>query len=205
MDTAVVFATIAGPILAVQAQKYLERLRESKREQNVVFQTLMATRFSRLSAEHVQALNSIELAFYGGWWKAKARNKRVIDALLAYNANLNIPLDDRNPFERRDALFNEMLYQMSQALGYGFSQTYIRNSCYRPSGHIDTENEFDEIRKHVLRILSGKGYLPVAGVPPSSDDATEQAELRRLLTEFLKGNVPVPVTVPRTPGDVAPL
>lgn len=41
-----IIATIAGPILAVQAQKWLERLRERRNRKFCVFQQLMATRAS---------------------------------------------------------------------------------------------------------------------------------------------------------------
>ena len=195
MDTAVVIATVAGPILAVQAQKYLERLRERKREKQRVFNTLMATRVNRMSTEHVEALNRIELAFYGGWLAQAGRNKRVVDAWVAYNTNLNIPLDDRNTFAKRNDLFTELLYQMSQGLGYKFTQTYIKNSCYRPSGHVDVENELDLIRKNLLLVLTGKAHLSVASVPSSPENAAEQAEFRQLLVDWTKGNVTIPVSV----------
>jgi uncharacterized protein DUF6680 len=65
-------ATIAGPILAVQAQKWVERATERRRGQLQVFYWLMATRATRLSNEHVQALNRIELVFRGRSAKKKA-------------------------------------------------------------------------------------------------------------------------------------
>jgi hypothetical protein len=46
--TAVVIATVMGPILAVQAQKYLERHRDQKRAKDNIFRILMATRAARL-------------------------------------------------------------------------------------------------------------------------------------------------------------
>jgi len=60
-----VLATIVGPIAAVQAQKWVERARASVQRQEWVFITLMATRQDKLGQEHVRALNSIDLAFYG--------------------------------------------------------------------------------------------------------------------------------------------
>ncbi|MGZ7172458.1 DUF6680 family protein [Burkholderia gladioli] len=58
-------ATLLGPVLAVQAQKWVERAREATNRKQSVFTTLMATRQSRVSIDHVRALNSIDLAFYG--------------------------------------------------------------------------------------------------------------------------------------------
>ena len=51
----------------------------------MIFRTLMATRATRLSAEHVQALNGIELTFYGGGKK----EKKVLEAWKAYHDHLN--------------------------------------------------------------------------------------------------------------------
>lgn len=58
-------AVILGPILAVQVQKRIEKLREKWGRKNHLFQILMSTRASRLSPDHVQALNMIDLVFYG--------------------------------------------------------------------------------------------------------------------------------------------
>jgi hypothetical protein len=60
---AIVVATVMGPILAVQAQKYLERHQDRRKAKDTIFRVLMSTRASRLSAQHVQALNGIEMAF----------------------------------------------------------------------------------------------------------------------------------------------
>ena len=46
---ATVLATVVGPILAVQAQKAVERAQERSRRKSWVFHQLMATRASRLS------------------------------------------------------------------------------------------------------------------------------------------------------------
>jgi hypothetical protein len=56
-------SNILGPILAVQAEKWIERIREENRERKLVFFTLMRTRNQILSREHVDALNAIPLVF----------------------------------------------------------------------------------------------------------------------------------------------
>jgi hypothetical protein len=66
-DAFLIAATILGPSLAVQAQKAVERATEQRRQKLSVFHVLMATRAARVSPEHVQALNRIELQFSG--WK----------------------------------------------------------------------------------------------------------------------------------------
>lgn len=64
-DWMIIAATLCGPILAVQAQKAIEAARESRGQKSWVFHQLMATRAARVSPQHVQALNTIDLTFYG--------------------------------------------------------------------------------------------------------------------------------------------
>lgn len=72
-DALLIAATFAGPIAAVQAQKWIERSREKHQRRLTIFHTLMATRAARAnSVEHVQALNSIDLFFDGRGAKVKA-------------------------------------------------------------------------------------------------------------------------------------
>ena len=62
-DWTVITATILGLILAVQAQKAVEALREHRTRKTSLFEQLMATRASRVSSEPVRALNMIDLVF----------------------------------------------------------------------------------------------------------------------------------------------
>lgn len=79
-EWAIVFATLVGPILAVQAQKFLEGRREYRAAKLWVFRSLMTTRMQRLSIDHVRALNMIDICFYGQrvavWhWQTEAEKK----------------------------------------------------------------------------------------------------------------------------------
>ena len=47
----IVFATLLGPILAMQAQKFSEGLREYRAAKLWVFRSLMTTRMQRLSID----------------------------------------------------------------------------------------------------------------------------------------------------------
>ena len=62
-DWAIVCATLLGPVLAVQAQKWVERATESRRRRRWIFDTVMANRATRLADENVKALNLIDLEF----------------------------------------------------------------------------------------------------------------------------------------------
>jgi len=86
-------AIIVGPILAVQAQQFLESVRNKKARRLNVFHTLMATRAARLSHNHVQALNMIDIEFYGrrvlGQRIQTPSEKAVTNAWKNYSDNLN--------------------------------------------------------------------------------------------------------------------
>lgn len=71
-----VLAVVAGPILALYIQSKLNIGREKRERRTHVFKTLMATRATRLSADHVVALNMIDVEFYGN----KTEDKAVIRA-----------------------------------------------------------------------------------------------------------------------------
>ncbi len=215
----IVVATVMGPILAVQAQKYLERHRDQKRVKDSIFRILMATRANRLAAEHVQALNGIELAFYGGGEK----EKKVREAWKAYHDHLNDRSyrPDRIPEwnTRIVDLFIDLLHDMAVCLGYDFDKTHIRNSWYAPEAHGEIEQQWNEIRGALADILVGKRFFPIVGFAASDEEAKQTAEMRRLLIEWLKTNTPLPRPVahqsvsgePRvtpvlaSPGDQQPL
>jgi hypothetical protein len=62
----VVFATLAGPIVAVQTQKWIERATERKRSRRWIFRALMSNRATRMNDEFIMALNLIDLEFSPG-------------------------------------------------------------------------------------------------------------------------------------------
>jgi hypothetical protein len=88
-DLLLIMVTFIGPVAAVQAQKWTERVRETRERKFRVFQTLMMTRAQRAaSIEHVQALNLIDLYFDG---KGKD-DKAVREAWAVYFDHLNQPI-----------------------------------------------------------------------------------------------------------------
>ena len=191
---AIVCATFSGPIAAIQIQKYLEHRQERRRYKTNIYRTLMATRKTRLSTEHVQALSGIELAFDG----RKTREKPVLVAWRAYLDGLNTNIIGAEPAavrawgDRQSELFIELLYQMSVCLGFSeFDKTYIRNSSYTPTAYQTLEEENQAIRNGLIAILTGKGKLPVESTTPMSEsELAEIAEIRTLLRGWLRAVQP---------------
>lgn len=62
-DVFMIGAVLLSPFLAVFAQSKIDLIREKRGQKLWIFRTLMANRGNKLSLEHVQALNSIELFF----------------------------------------------------------------------------------------------------------------------------------------------
>lgn len=95
-------ATLISPLLAVQSQKFIERYSEVKQLKIEIFKQLMSTRSpnARLSSNHVNALNMIDLAFYGKIKKGKAKRSEtedlVISAWKLYFTHLNTPYPEND-------------------------------------------------------------------------------------------------------------
>jgi hypothetical protein len=78
-DIIMTFAVVLGPILAVQIQKWLEQVRNKTERKLKIFKTLMTTRATRVSIEHVQSLNMIDIEFLDKEYK------KVISAWRNYH------------------------------------------------------------------------------------------------------------------------
>lgn len=167
-DWITVGAVILGPILAVQAQKLLESLREKRNRRLALFKTLMSTRAERLSRDHVQALNMIDIEFYGrrmfGTRYQTGREKRVTNAWKNYNDHLN----QRGQYESvemwvRDGntLFTKILYEMSIALRYDYDEVQLKRDCYRPEAHVNIENAQLDVLTGLARVLRYEGSIPM--------------------------------------------
>ena len=183
----IIFATLAGPILAVQAQKYLERWNERKRDQSSVFAALMNTRSTSLSDEHVHALNRIQLAFH--------KNKSLMTAWTAYLDNLAESVNEQNSaivLNNRQELFNTLLFQISTHLGYSFTKTDIKNTCYRPTFHVNLENTNLEILAGLKKILSGEQSLPIHLVVPE-DVFVAQGVIVKWIKDVAEGKDGIPL------------
>lgn len=186
--------TFLAPVAPVQAQKWIERHREKRRGKDYVFRTMMATRAARVSAEHVQALNMIDLEFYGGG----AKEKKVREVWRQYLDHLNTRHDKEAAAAwgmRQDDLFVDLLYEMANCLGYDFDKTHIKNSSYSPVAHGNLEQDQNLIRWGLVNILTGKAAFPIVSKAATDDEAKEQSELRRLLMAYLADTNPRPVRV----------
>lgn len=184
----IVLSTLIAPLLAVQAQKWLERFREVHERKLRVFKILMATRAATVSPEHVQALNMIDLEFQGDKYRRlRTEWKTYLDHLGSF------PKDDEklqiNWDERRMDLLARLLIEMGNSLGYEFDEVHVKKGIYAPEAHSLIENEQILIRRGLLRLIYGDGTLKmdVKSFPVTEQSAAEQQQLRQRLIELLNG------------------
>ncbi len=173
-DLAVVLATLVGPILAVQAQKAVEAIRERRRRKTYLFEQLMATRASRVSPEHVRALNMIDLVFYGdrvlGLSRRTSKEQRVLDAWKEYLDHFNNKADEAQLslwMAQGDELFTNLLFAIAQDIGFKFDRVQLKRGSYTPIAHGEIEAEQMELRKATLSLVTGQHALKmnVVGFP----------------------------------------
>jgi hypothetical protein len=168
-DWLIIAATLLSPFIAVQSQKWIEDARRKRDAQQRVFEVLMATRATRLAPDHVNALNRIDIDFGGHARRQTAKEREVINRWRLYADQLNVALPD-NPTEaqldawlqRGDDLFIELLFAMSEALGYSFDRVQLRRAVYRPKGHNLIELRQDIIQRGLADIFSGNGSFPMS-------------------------------------------
>lgn len=186
-EWAIVFATLAGPILAVQAQKRIERIRERINTKRWVFTTLMATRAQRLSQDHVRALNMIDLAFYGTkiWrfeWQSDTE-KAVITAWNAYLDNLGTDIAQLTEsqrdvlFGKRTDLFVALLTAIGIDVGYRFDPLHIEKSNYSPIGHENLEQEQTILRRALIEVMVGRKpiKMDLVSLPTQTGDPSQRS------------------------------
>jgi hypothetical protein len=181
-----IIATLVSPCLAVQAQKWLEELREKKRRKMIIFATLMTTRASRTAPDHVMALNAIDLTFIGN----SAKEKAVVAAWQIYFDHLHqFPAETEEPEtfkmkmqvwgEKGEDLFVALLKSLSDALGFNFSEVQLKRGIYYPRAHGE-KDAFDFLLRNALtNVISGKASIPmnVTGFPFSQEAVDLQQKL----------------------------
>ncbi|OGC21664.1 hypothetical protein A2291_06110 [candidate division WOR-1 bacterium RIFOXYB2_FULL_42_35] len=175
-DWIMVFAVLAAPFLAIYAQSKIEENKEKRGQKLWVFRTLMATRASKLSVEHVQALNSIDLFF-----DKSGTEKMIVEKWDEYLDHLALPLqeNDQDYQAKLDAwtqkgndYFAGLLTLMGERVGYHFDKVKLKKGIYFPKGHGDAEWDNFLIRRGMVNIMTGKTGFPVRqfSMLPENDD-----------------------------------
>ena len=148
---ATIFAIILGPIVALWLQRISERRQDRRYRKLVIFKELMATRATRISPRHVDALNAIEVEF------SSKSDKRVLDAWRLYLDHLGVEMSDKQRWrDKANDLLTDLLYEMSRALQYDFDKLALKKNVYFPEAHGDFEMDQYLLRKYVVEMMAGK-------------------------------------------------
>lgn len=171
IDTwAVVLATIVGPLSAVFITRWSDIRRERRNRLLYVYRTLMATRRSAISQDHVSAINLVEVEFHGV--------KPVIEAWSAYLTHLNTPTPSGATNDqlaawndRRAELLALLLVKIAAHLGISKGEIEILHGGYAPQAWLTREQRADSIQDFAVRLSQGQAILPitVSQQPPPSN------------------------------------
>lgn len=172
-DFLMVLAILLAPLVAIQVSRFLDKQKEIRQRKLQIFQTLMATRATRLSPIHIQALNMIDLEFYGN----DKNSKEVVEAWKVYLDHLNnkklLESSVDSWSSKGDDLFIDLLQKMAKCLDYDLEKTSIKTTSYFPAGHGQIEDEQTIIRRGLTALFLGKYALPVILVPPRPETHQE--------------------------------
>jgi len=164
-DLSMILAVLFSPFLAVFAQGKIDLCREKHGQRLWIFRTLMATRAHKVSLEHVQALNSIDLVF-----NDSKKDKNIVEQWNEYldhfsqgpqEGDKDYPTKLASWLERGDDLLANLLRTMGKSLGYDFDKVKIKRGIYFPRAHGEEMSDQFIIRKGLAKILDGKASLSV--------------------------------------------
>lgn len=194
-DWVIAGCTLAGPILAVQAQKWVESFREKKARQLTIFRTLMATRAQNLNPSHVEALNAVPIDFY--------KDKKVMDAWEEYFMHLTTSVAGHDPTwnPKRIDLFVKLLAAIGSKVGYQFNVAQM-NRIYFPNAHSELDEQQNFVRKAVVGLLKGDISLPIEiKAPPANPEtiALQNELTAKMVKAYNKdGSLKVTIIEPRS-------
>jgi hypothetical protein len=156
-NLAIVFSTLAGPFLAIQAQRWIDARNELLRRRLNVFHALMRHRASRMTPEFVAAVNSVPLEFHGRGQELAA----IRTAWKVYMDHLGRPVSGESWHTRQIECLIDLLKKMGDFLGYAFDPVELVREVYSPVGLNELEDDQMAIRKGMAALFTGQASLPV--------------------------------------------
>lgn len=173
-------AIATTPITSVFVTRRIDYRREARNRQVEVFRTLMRTRRVPMSADHVGALNLIEIEFANdagivAAWRDLSKHLHADHARRADEQVMVMTTGGKNrrfdPFdkricEERERLRSKLLHAIGAKLGFKIEQLDIFEGGYIPQGWEDEYVEQQLVRRFLLDLYAGRVALPVMAVEP---------------------------------------
>lgn len=185
-------AIICGPLSVFLLTRWRDKVRDKRGRRLHVFRELMLTRGTRLSQRHVEALNAIDVEYYGDR-KVSEAWKMYFDQFCQARPKPTSEAEVAMWLQKGEDLLADLLYAMAQALGYHFDKVTIKRNVYTPIAHGQFEDDLNAIRKGFVDVLSGTKRIPM-DVDFAEDfkeflaNAAKQAEVTKKQPPQISGN-----------------
>lgn len=168
---ATIIAILVGPVIAVLITRWTDRRRAQKERQWAVFRSLMQHRRSPMNAEHVGALNLVEVEFANVSGVVKAWK----NLLASFETVVSGPLtqeQDQQLADERKKLLALLLDAIAKHLGIKVEQLDIFSGGYSPQGWALQELEQNAIRRMFGEIALGERGFPIdVRTPPPTQQS----------------------------------
>jgi hypothetical protein len=167
---------VIGPITAAIIAFKLQDRATMRSRQLDVFRTLMRTRRTPLSPEHVGALNLVEIDF-AGHADVLQCHKMLFENFSKPASRLiseeHQPNDDDATRQKKDQAYGtraygerqhllvKLLFSIGRALGYRIEQLDILEGGYHPTFHAELELQQELLRRYLISIANGERSFPV--------------------------------------------
>jgi hypothetical protein len=164
-----VVAIIAAPISALWIQRKGDDERALKQRREQIFKTLWVNRRRHFYVARVDALNMIDVEFYG--------ETKILDSWADLYAHYCVDTkgqSDVQILKEREEKYAALLFEISQVLGYGFGKTHIRDNIYRPALHNEYDENELETKRRILELLKSDA-LPVKFINIDGNDGDIQS------------------------------
>lgn len=187
IEALTITALFVGPILAVLVTRIID-FRRSKRERRLdVFRTLMRTRRTPVSPEHVTALNLVEIEYQGvrseltAWEELfrhftlnppRHRDEEVNADLTREQKSAREDRYNQRVQSERDQLLAKLLHAMAKFLGYRIEQIDILSRGYYPQALSDIDLQQYAVRHLLTQMSLGKRGLPVEILTRTEDNTS---------------------------------
>lgn len=157
-------AVLAGPTIGVKIARKLEDQRQKQQQRMTILASLVKTSesvTSRMSPEHVYALNLIQIVFHDEENILKPY-KKYIDYL-----NKFAPGEEFNERVAKPLLL-DLLMALAVKLDYSFDRENLEEFLYAPKGWDQDGNDQLAIKNLLFGLLRGTESLRILVVPPKT-------------------------------------
>jgi hypothetical protein len=119
----------------------------------------MKTRRITLSPEHVMALNTVMVDFFGQS-KIEAAYRHYIKKLECTPPTPNDPGMSKFLKDRADAL-HDLIHEIGIEVGYRYDKRDMTDLSYSPQGWLDEQTQQKQLRALLIKVLAGEAPFPI--------------------------------------------